>query len=144
MKRSRRNLPIGYRPEEPPANQGDGSLLASLLKRLQRLLLDGHSVCYRTAASFVVCGGASQIVLFLQRSKIFFCPPRCRTVFPFGCRGFTTNGGCLHEVSSHQAFSCSRWSQDERQLGGCILERIEGHRPRAPRYLVGAGWHDRF
>jgi hypothetical protein len=43
-----------------------------LIGRLQRLLLDGHSVCYWTAAPFVVCGGASQIVLFLQRSKIFF------------------------------------------------------------------------
>ena len=43
-----------------------------LIGRLQRLLLDGYSVCYWTAAPFVVCGGASQIVLFLQRSKIFF------------------------------------------------------------------------
>src|SRR5215468_1615243 len=66
-----------------------------LIGRLQRLLLDGYSVCYWTAAPFVVCGGASQIVLFLQRSKIFFLPPRCRTIFPFGCRGFTTNGGAF-------------------------------------------------
>jgi hypothetical protein len=43
-----------------------------LIGRLQRLLLDGHSVCYWTVGPFVVCGGASQIVLFLQRSKIFF------------------------------------------------------------------------
>ena len=43
-----------------------------LIGRLQRLLLDGYSVCYWTVGPFVVCGGASQIVLFLQRSKIFF------------------------------------------------------------------------
>ena len=64
-----------------------------LIGRLQRLLLDEHSVCYWTAAPCVRRGWASRIVLFLQRSKIFFSPPRCRTIFPFGCRGFTTNGG---------------------------------------------------
>jgi predicted DNA-binding ribbon-helix-helix protein len=29
----------------------------------------------------------------LQRFKIFFLPPRCRAIFPIGCRGFTTDGG---------------------------------------------------
>jgi len=45
MKRSRRNLPIGYRPEEPPANESDGLLPASLL--------NGCSVCYWTDTACV-------------------------------------------------------------------------------------------
>src|SRR5262245_3960687 len=58
------------RPEDPPANQDDRSLPASLW--------DGCSVCYWTDAAFVIarCNvcvwSGSQIVLFLQRSKIFF------------------------------------------------------------------------
>jgi predicted DNA-binding ribbon-helix-helix protein len=34
-------------------------------------------------------------VLFLQRFKIFFLPPRCRAIFSVGCRGFTTDGGAF-------------------------------------------------
>ena len=79
MKRSRRNLPIGYRPEEPPANQGDGSLPASLLNgcsvrywtdtacvtgRPRRLLCvaEHHRLCYFCNApkSFFVRHGAGQ------------------------------------------------------------------------------------
>jgi predicted DNA-binding ribbon-helix-helix protein len=53
--------------------------------RLQSLLLDGCSVyCLQPG---------SHIVLFLQRFKIFFLPPRCRAIFSVGCRGFTTDGG---------------------------------------------------
>src|SRR6516225_3555397 len=59
---------------------------AFVIGRTQRVLLNGRTVC-------CVWWSITDCVLFLQRSKIFFCPPPCRTIFPFGCRGFTTNGG---------------------------------------------------
>src|SRR5262249_27936237 len=59
---------------------------ASVIGRTPCLLLDGCNV---------YCAVGSQVVLFLQRFKIFFLPPRCRAIFSVGCRGFTTDGGCL-------------------------------------------------
>src|SRR5262249_55958000 len=100
----------------------------SVIGRLQRLL---------SVVGFTYC------VIFATLQNLFL-PPWCRAIFSVGCRGFTTDGGCLHEVSGHQAFSCRRWSQDERQPRGCILERTEGDRSRARSYLVTAGWRDRF
>src|SRR5262249_33498923 len=70
------------------------------------------------------------------------CPKR--TAIELDVADLLQMGVCLHEVSDHQAFSCRRWSQDERQPRGCILERTEGGRRRARHYLDGADWHDRF
>src|SRR5262245_15899878 len=43
-----------------------------LIGRLQRLLLDGYSVCYRTAGPFVVCGGHHKLCYFCNAPKCFF------------------------------------------------------------------------
>ena len=48
-------------------------------------------------------------------------------------------GVCLHEVSNHQAFSCRRWSQDERQPRGAFwkgLKEVAGERDTTLSELV--------
>jgi hypothetical protein len=67
--RSRRKT--ASRPEEPPANQNDGSLPRRYW-RLQHLLLDGHGVCYWTAAALIVCGRVHRLCYFYNTSKSFF------------------------------------------------------------------------
>jgi len=65
MKRSRRNLPIGYRPEEPPANQSNGSLPASLL--------NGCGVCYWTDTACVT-GRPHRLLCVVEHHRLcYFC-----------------------------------------------------------------------
>src|SRR5262249_42766582 len=69
MSRSRRKLPPG--PEDPPANQDDRSLPASLW--------DGCSVCYWTDAAFVIARlqcllcvvGFTNCVIFATLQNLF-------------------------------------------------------------------------
>src|SRR5215472_9860114 len=140
----RRNLYLlAHRPEEPHANQSDGhcrrpywTAAAFVIGRVQRVSLDGRTVC-------CVRWGITNCVIFATLQNLFFTAT-VQDNFSVWMSRIYYKWGRFHEVSSHQAFSCSRWSQDERQPRRCILERIEGHRPRAPSYLVGASWHDRF
>jgi hypothetical protein len=69
MNRSRRKLPPGQKNRLPTRMMVHCPLV---IGRLQRLLLDGHSVCYWTGCSVYCVWSGSHIVLFLQRSKIFF------------------------------------------------------------------------
>ena len=69
-----------------------------VIGRLQRLLV---------VVGFTYC------VIFATLQNLFFTA-MVQGDFSVGCRGFTTDGGWLHEVFGHQAFSCRRWSQDER------------------------------
>src|SRR5919204_6163600 len=125
---NRRPPKTGSRLEDPPAHQNGSLTVRDVNWTTASLLLDGCSVyCLQSG---------SHIVLFLQRLKIFFLPPRCRTIFSVGCREFTTDGGGLHEVSGRQAFRRRRWSKDERQPRRCILERTEGDRRRARHDVV--------
>src|SRR5262245_485120 len=124
MKRSSRNLPLGHRPEEPLPTQSDGSLPAPLLDgcgvcywtdhscvtgRLQRLSL-ADTTCVTGRLQRLLCVvGFTDCVIFATLQNLFLTAT-VQDDFSVWMSRFTTNGGCLHEVSSHQAFSCSRWS----------------------------------
>ena len=51
--------------------------------------------------------------------------------------------GCRHEIYGCQAVDHGRWSQNEREPRGCILERVEGDRTRAAHDIVGVGGRNR-
>src|SRR5207253_3130456 len=109
----------------------------------QRLLLGGRHVCYWMAAAFIWAVGLTDCVIFATLQNLFLTAT-VQDDFSVWMSRIYYKWGRLHEVSSHQAFSCRRWSQDERQPRGCILERTEGDRRRARHDVVGAGWCDRF
>src|SRR6516164_4084396 len=108
---------------------------AFVIGRTPRLLLDGCSVY--CAVGFTEC------VIFATLQNLFLTAT-VQDDFSVWMSRIYYKWGHLHEVSSHQAFSCRRWSQDERQPRGCILERAEGDRRRARHDVVGADWDDRF
>src|SRR6516164_5257367 len=121
--------------------QNDGSSPA--------LLLDSYSVCYWTNTTFVIGGcsvycavGFTECVIFATLQNLFLTAT-VQDDFSVWMSRIYYKWGHLHEVSSHQAFSCRRWSQDERQPRGCILERAEGDRRRARHDVVGADRRDR-
>src|SRR6516164_10843786 len=108
----------------------------------QRLLFAGPEFCYWTAGSVIVCDRIHRLCYLCNTLKSFFYRYDAGRFFGLDVADLPRMGGAFHEVSSHQAFSCCRWSQDERQPRGCVLERTQGDRRRARRYLVRAGWHD--
>src|SRR5215472_6907929 len=141
MNRSRGKLPPGQK----------NCLPTRMLAHRRRCYWTANSVCYWTDTTFVIgwlqrllsAAGFTYCVIFATLKNLFFTATVQGDFFGWMSRIYY-RWGWLHEVSGHQAFSCRRCSQDERQPRRCILEKNEGDRSRARPYLVRADWRDRF
>ena len=120
---------VGGRNEPPrQMNRSRGKLPPRQKNRLPTRMMAHRRRCYWTATAFVIgrtprllLGGCTvywvvgftYCVIFATLQNLFLTAT-VQGDFSGWMSRIYYEWGRLHEVSSHQAFSCRRWSQDER------------------------------